>query len=184
MQRLLLFLCFMAIGSGMVYLLTVGESPPRKFIVSDIPANVLSMKGVVVRQHESAGMKLEIIARSAIYYERLGESEMRVVKFNIFGDNGDGWKRQIFGTSDIALTSRSKDTVVLVGRVRITNADGTVIHSERIIYDQLKDLAVSPGAVKVESQGAIHHGSSLVYDIRRDKMKFTAPVFYQNRSQN
>ena len=179
MERLLLFLCFMAIGTGVVYLVTVGESPQTESVVTDIPANVLALEGVVMRQHETEGMKLEIIANSAMYHERLGNSEMRVVRFNIFGDNGEGWERQIFGTSALALTSKSKDTIVLVGRVRITNSDGTVIRSERVIYDQKHEQAISPGAVKVESQGAIHHGSSLLYDIRKEKMTFSTPVFYQ-----
>ena len=169
----------MAFGTGMVYLLTVGESPHSESILTDLPANVLAMEGVVARQHESAGLKLEIIAHSAIYHERLGISEMRVVRFNIFGDDGEGWKRQIYGISDLALTSKSKDTVVLVGHVRITNADGAVIRSERVIYYQKNERVFSPGAVKVESQGAVHHGTSLDYDIRKDKMTFTAPVFYQ-----
>ena len=179
MQRLLLFIGFMAFGTGMIYLLTVQESPPVDHALADIPANVLAMEGVIIRQHDSEGLKLELFARSAEFHQRTGESVMRTVRFSVYEYEGGGRKEQIAGTAASALMSKQKGRVELVGRVRIASADGAKISSERIIYDQKKQRAVSPGAVQVESQGIIHRGNSLVYDIPRQKMTFTSPLFYQ-----
>lgn len=169
----------MALGTGMIYLLTVQESPPGDPTLVEIPANVLAMEGVIVRQHESEGVKFELIARHAVFHQRTGESEMRAVHFNVYEDRDGSRKWQLKGSAARALMSKNKSTLVLVGRVRIDSADGSIIRSERVIYDQKNQRAVSPGAVRVESQGITHQGKSLVYEIPQQKMTFTSPLFYR-----
>lgn len=179
MQRLLLFICFMAIGTGTVYLLSVGESPPVDSDLAEIPPNVLAMEGVAIRQHEGPGLRLELFAQRAEFHERTGESVMHMVRFNLYGLEDGASRPQIEGTAAKALMSKTKSTVELAGSVRIVNADGAIIRSERIHYDQKNERAVSPGAVRVESQGVTHRGASMVYDIPGEKIQFTAPVFFE-----
>lgn len=169
----------MALGTGMIYLLTVQESPPGGPVLSEIPANVLAMERVIMRQHESGGVKLELFARSAVFDERTGEAEMRTVRFNVYEDLDGSRRRQLEGSADRALMSKNNSTVVLLGRVRLDSADGAIIRSERIIYDHKNQRAISPGAVRVESQGITHQGKSLVYEISQQKMTFTSPLFYR-----
>lgn len=170
----------MAFGSGMIYLLTVQESPQRELDFSELPANVLIMEGVAIRQHEDTGLKFELFARKAVFNERTGTTAMRSVRFKVYGDSAQGGREvQMEGRAGNALINKRKDTVVLAGKVRIVNREGAEIRSGRIVYDQKRERAVSPGKVWVKSRGATHRGDSLVYEIPQQKITLTAPMIFQ-----
>jgi len=179
-QRLFLFLGFMAFGSGMIYLLAVQESPRRELEFSELPADVLIMEGVAIRLHEDAGLRFELFAREAVFNVRTGTTAMKSVRFKVYGDSPQGgWSVQMEGRAGKALMDKRKGIVELVDEVYIVEREGAEIRSGRIVYDQERERVVSPGEVWVKSRGATHRGSSLVYEIAQQKITLTAPRIFQ-----
>lgn len=179
MQRLLLFLTFMGLGTGLVYLLTVRESPPRPASVSDLPSNVLAMKRVTVRQHEHRRIKYELFADEAIFDERSETGSLKRVRFRIYDTQAKGKHLAMRGRAQAALLDKKSGTVILIGKVRLRDDLGSEIRSQRIEYDQRKERIVAPGRVWVKARDTVHEGQSLVYEIPQQRMTFTAPKFYQ-----
>ena len=180
MQRLLLFLAFMAFGSGMFYLLTVEETPRLELPSEDLPANLLAMREVTIRQHDGGSLKYELFARSAQFDELAKTGLLATVKFKVFSTAESG-ARQVYlqGRAGRALLDKDQGKVVLEGKVLLVDMAGAEIRSQRIEYEQESERVVSPGEVWVKTRGGTHHGSSLVYEIQARKMTFAAPLFYQ-----
>lgn len=178
MQRLLLFISFMALGTGMIYFLAVQETPPEEPLFSDIPTNVLAMEGVEIREHEGSALKLVLFARRAEFHESSSRAVLRSVRFKVYGE-GEPGKPQLVGRASGAVLNKRKGWVVLIGEVRISNSEGTQIGSEQIEYNQKTEIVVSPGEAWVTTGGVTHRGASLIYEIPRNKITFTSPVFYQ-----
>jgi LPS export ABC transporter protein LptC len=181
MQRLLLFLAFMAFGSGMVYLLTVREPPRRAPIPTELPSNVLAMSGVTIRQHEASGLRYELLAHQAIFDERSQETDLTQVEFRIFEANGGGSAQVVVvsATADRAYVEKKGGAITLAGNVRMLTREEAELRSELVSYEQDRKRVVVPAEVWVKAGGAFHRGRSLVYDLQSERMTFTAPIFYQ-----
>ena len=180
MQRLLAFMAFMAFGSGMFYLLTVEETPQREQPQEELPANVLAMREVAIRQHNGDILKYELFARSAQFDELTKTAVLAKVEFKVFSKAESG-ARQVYlqGRAGRALLDNDQGKVVLEDKVRLVDMAGAEIRSQRIEYEQETERMVSPGEVWVKTKGGTHHGSSLVYEIAAHKMTFAAPLFFQ-----
>lgn len=180
MGRLLLFLGFMAFGSGMVYLLAVRDSPPQVSLSAEIPSDVLAMTGVTMRQHEDGGIRYELLAQQAVFDQRTEETNLTDVELRVFEING---KRPaplaLRATAGRARVNKKGGLITLMGDVRLLAGNGAEIRSERIDYEQKQGRIIVPGAVWVKVRDAIHQADSLIYDVHRERMTFTAPIFYQ-----
>lgn len=180
MQRLLLFLGFMAFGSGMVYLLTVREPQRHIPAPSELPSNVLAMTGVAIRQHEAGGMRYELFAREAVYDERSQETDMTTVEFRIFEVEGVAAPQlKVTATAGRAFLNKKRGSITLREHVHVVSTRGAELRSELVHYLDDGRRVIVPGQVWVKAGDAFHEGSSLIYDIPLERMTFTAPTFYQ-----
>ncbi|MCZ6556898.1 MAG: LPS export ABC transporter periplasmic protein LptC [SAR324 cluster bacterium] len=180
MGRLLLFLTFMAFGSGAIYLLTVQNSPQPNWPREDIPTNVLALRKVSIRQHNGSLLKYELFANSLKYDETANTAELTTVRFKVFtATEADPASTLLEGRAEKALLAEKKDTLVLIGKVRMVDRDGSEIHSQRVEFEEKKNRLLALGEVWVKTRNGIHQGDSLVYDIAAQKMTFSAPLFYQ-----
>ena len=66
MPRLLIFLAFMAAGTGMMYLLTVREAPRGGPAPPNLPFNVIVMTDVAVQQQEEDHPQVSLRYRTVI----------------------------------------------------------------------------------------------------------------------
>lgn len=180
MQRLVLFVGFMAFGSGMVYLLAVRETPPRVAESIEIPSNVFAMTGVVFRQHQQESIRYELLAREAVFDQRTEETTLEAVELFVFDVDGERPPPLVLrATARRAVVDKKGGLVTLLGSVRLFAADGTEIRSEKIDYRQQEQTIHSPGPAWVKARDVVHQATSLVYDIPRERIRFTAPSFTQ-----
>ena len=180
MQRLLLFLGFMALGTGMIYLLTVREPSRRAPDPAETPSNVLKMTQVAVRQHDPGGITYELMAREAVLDQRTQETILIDVEFMVFENEAQNPRQAALkGTANRARMDRRGGLVRLSGNVRLITETGAEIRSERIDYEHNKERVVVPGAVWVKAKEMVHQADSLIYDIPSERMTFTSPIFHQ-----
>ncbi len=180
MQRLLLFLGFMAFGSGVVYLLAVRETTTRAPGPMDIPSHVLAMTGVAIRQHENGGIRYELLAREAVFDQRSEETNLKEIEFFVFDvDGSDPPPLVLRATASRAKVDKKGGLVTLAGNVRLYSGNGAEVRSERIHYELGRERVLSPGAVWVKARGAVHQADSLIYDLPSERMTFTSPLFFQ-----
>lgn len=180
MQRLLLFLGFMAFGTGMIYLLTVTKTADLGVEGAAVPIHVLSMKQVVFRQQEGNDIKYLLTADQAVYNERSQITNLDTVNFTIY-DNTQAGKGKVLmeGKAGGAMLDKGQGTVLLFGNVRLWDSEGTEIRSERLTYEEKRARIVSPGRVWIKARESYHQGDSLIYEIHKQKFTLTAPIFYQ-----
>lgn len=180
MQRLLLFLLFMAFGTGAIVMLSTVQSPTPEPQAITIPLNVLAMRNVVMRQHEGGGLRLVLSARSAVLNERAKTIHLEQVVFRLF-EPGKGAPPtpSIEGRADSAQVDQGGGTIVLLGGVRLKDAAGGEIETERIKYEKDLDRFTAPGRVVVRAGGTVHEGRGLVYRIKERTLSLDAPRIYR-----
>lgn len=177
MQRLLLFLLFMAFGTGAIVMLSTVQSPTPEPQAISIPLNVLAMRDVVMRQHEGGGLRLVLSARSAVLNERAKTIHLEQVDFRLF-EPGKG-APTIEGRADSAQVDQGGGTIVLLGGVRLKDAAGGEIETERIKYEKDLDRFTAPGRVVVRAGGTVHEGRGLVYRLKERTLSLDAPLIYR-----
>ena len=180
MPRLLIFLAFMAAGTGMMYLLTVREAPRGGPAPTNLPFNVIVMTDVAVQQQEQDDITLQLWAKGAVFNERTERVSFRAVRFNAYRRNDEG-RNTLFlrGRARKAKFDKKAGTLVMTGDVRVVDLDGTEIRSERMEYDRGRGQIMAPGPVWVKARESVHQGDSMVYEIEGKKITFTVPLFYQ-----
>ncbi len=180
MPRLLIFLAFMAAGTGMMYLLTVREAPREGSVPASLPFNVIAMTDVAVQQQEQDEVTIRLWAKTAVFNERTERVSFRGVRFHAYRRNDEG-RNALFlkGSARKAKFDRKAATLVMTGDVRVVDLDGAEIRSERMEYDRGRGQIMAPGPVWVKARESVHQGASMVYEIAEKKITFTAPLFYQ-----
>ena len=180
MQRLLLFILFMGIGVGLVFLLTVRESRVVEPEVVAIPLNVLTMRKITYRQQRGNRVQWRIKAEKAVYRERTQTTDLEQVHFTLYDAKG-GAKRKVSleGKAGKARLVRNRGNLVLFNSVWVRDGEGTEIRSDTMEYREKGERVIAPGKVWVKSGEAIHEGKGLVYDIPARKITLGAPLFYQ-----
>ena len=180
MPRLLIFLAFMAIGTGMMYLLTVREAPREGPAPASLPFNVIAMTDVAVQQQEQGDITIQLWAKAAVFNERTERVSFREVRFNAYRRNNEGQNALFLqGSARKAKIDKKAATLVMTGDVRVVDQDGAEFRSERMDYDRGRGQIMAPGPVWVKARESVHVGESMVYEIAEKKVTFTAPLFYQ-----
>lgn len=183
MKRLLFFIAFMSLATAGLIRLVVTEPnealrmppPPRRNVET-----VLNMEGVHVRQLVNERLRWDLRAKRAIYDEGTDLGRLSEVHFQVYDVNAPPSAKPVMeGQSRSAQLDSRDGQVVLEGGVVLSRGSDVEIHSERIEYDDAEQIVASPGRVRVQSAQGVQEGTSMRYDIARQRMDFRSPVFYQ-----
>jgi len=182
MKRLLFFIAFMTLGTAALIELLVTEphGPTSEGRAPQQITNVLNMDDVAVSQLVGEQVRWELQSRSAIYNENTNTGRLQDVRFRVFDKApGAGPNPTFTGRSGQAFLSAQPGNLVLAGAVVLTKGDALEIRSDRIEYDSVRDIVISPGRVRVLTPQGTQEGTSLRYFLADDRLEFESPVFYQ-----
>ena len=180
MQRLLLFLGFMALGTGTIYMVIVQDSTLLDQEQAPIPVNVMEMKEVVFKQQDGNNLKYELFAENAVYYDQSKVAELEDVLFFVYEEDQNG-QVKIFleGSAGKALMNNKQGKISLFDDVYLLDSRGVEIKSERLDYEEKKERLISPGKVWIKAKDTFHQGTSMIYDIPKQQFTLGAPKIYQ-----
>jgi LPS export ABC transporter protein LptC len=183
MKRALFFVAFMTLGTAVLLKLLVTEpAAPDDFVLEEPQAlNVLNMQDVVVHQLVGEGVHWELHARRAHFNEGTQAGLLEEVRFHVYEvqPNGLAPLTVLSGRSARAMLAGQRGVLVLQGGVRLWQGDDLDIRSERLEYDEQRQLLTSPGHVVVRSPQGVHEGASLHYWMAEERLEYTEPRFYQ-----
>lgn len=182
MKRLLFFVAFMTLGTLALIQLLVTEPLQTQGPVTQesLPENVLNMEGVQVHQLDGARVRWELEAERATYNENTNAGALEQVRFRVFDTPPGGGQQTVFtGRSARARLSPQPGSLVLEGGVVLSQGRELEIRSERIEYDQAKQLITAPGPVTVRTTQGVQEGKSLRYYVAEQRLDFESPTFYQ-----
>lgn len=179
MQRLLLFLVFMTLGSGLVFLVGV-EKPTTEEVVSSLPpVNRLTIRGILFQEFNVNALRLWVDAEKGEVNEQTGISFLENIRFRGFDPAQPEALYSFRGRAAIARVDRKTGVVTLTGGVNLESSDGALIQTTQIDYDDKKGILTAPGKVLVKTGESSQEGSSMRYDVHDRKIILTKPVFYQ-----
>ena len=181
MQRLLIFLGFMAIGTWLIYLVAVrGEDPEQAAQDFRGKPNLMVMSGVHHQETRNGILAMDLKATQATVDEASAKTLMDQVTFTLYEEGNKGEARiSLMGKAGVAMMSQKQETVELTGDVDLLDNRGRRIFSDRVIYSGKEDRLVSPGPVRIVSPQGVQEGRSMEYRIKRKRMVLTEPRMYK-----
>jgi len=180
MWRLLLFLGFMALGTGLVYTIVVREPREPEDAAGPLPFNVLSLEDVHLTFQQAGGQDGEMWAVRAEYDEKRQVVALEQVRFEVTeAPEGGAPPVMIRGTARRATVDNRSGRVVLTGQVHLTRAADLEIKGERMVYEHRAGRVLVPEAVWIRSGTSIQEGRALTYDLGRRAMTLRAPRLVQ-----
>ena len=189
MPRVLLFLLFMTLGTGLAYLLLVQEEEDRDEgeLVGEVPVDQMLLKGVVMEHLEGERLAWRIQAAEALHNDRGDATVLSRVTFHVFRvpDTGAPAPESapvLHGTARRAVLSSSPQRVLLTGNVVLARGAETVLRSERVSYDHGAQRIQAPQAFELRTGRSLQTGVALDYDLVTEKASFRAPRIHYRRA--
>ena len=181
MQRLMIFLGFMAFGTWVIYLLAVsGDLVEQESEFSPGQVDVMVMEGVNLRQSQDGLLVLDLWAGRVQMKEESSDTLMEQINFTMYEADEKGESRvSMRGTAQNGVMNQKKKTVVLTGHVELIDGEGREIFSEKVTYNGEKDQLDSPGPVRIISDKSMQQGDSMVYLMKKKQLILTKPMIYQ-----
>lgn len=181
MQRLLLFLIFMTLGTGLIYLAAVSDDPPAEIdLPPDLPVNQMRITGVVLEHLEAGEVSWRIRAREALFNEPAERTVLHDVNIEIFSNAGvPATTPDIWGSARQAILSGKSGEVQLLGDVVIHRGTGTVLISERVDYSHNERRIRAPREFEIRNGDTLQTGRALDYQLDKRTMTFRGPRFQQ-----
>jgi LPS export ABC transporter protein LptC len=181
-KRLLFFLAFMALGTGILLQLLVsepGEAPSGSSIERNA-RNQMRMTGVAMRQLEGERLHWELWAETALFNEKTSRATLEQVRFRVYEtEEGKPARTILHGEAGQATLAPAPGELVLEGAVRVFQGLEVEIRSERLEYDPGRQRLHSPVRTWVRTPSGIQQGESLLYSIPDQKLSLTGPVLLQ-----
>ncbi|MEE8433409.1 MAG: LPS export ABC transporter periplasmic protein LptC [bacterium] len=179
MRRLLFFIAFMGMGTGLLIWM-LGTEPVPETTTRETqrePGTLMNMTEVAIRQMEGNWLRWELWARSANLLDDANTVQLRTVRFKIYGNKpGDP---VFMGHSKRARLVGKPPRVMLQGDVVLKRGALIEIRTEILVFDQKKNLVRAPGKVSLKTPRTIHRGDSLTYFLAEDSLTLTRPFFAQ-----
>lgn len=179
MRRLLFFIAFMGLGTGLLIWILATEPAPET-TTRETPreaGTLMKMTQVAIRQMEGNWLRWELWARSAIFLDDANTARFRSVRFKIYGKNpGDP---VLLGRSKEARLVGKPPRIILEGDVVLEKKGVMEIRTEKLVFDQRKNMMRAPGKVVMKTPQAIHSGDSLTYFLAEEQLTLTRPFFAQ-----
>lgn len=187
MPRVLLFLLFMTLGTGLAYFLLVQEEVRDEGeLVGEVPVDQMLLKGVVMEHLEGERVVWRIQAAEALHNDRGDSTVLSRVIFDIFGAPEAGTPAPgaaaptLHGTARRAVLSGSPRRVLLMGNVVMERGAEAVLRSERVSYDHGAQRIQAPLAFELRTGQTLQTGVALDYDLVTEKATFKSPrIFYR-----
>jgi LPS export ABC transporter protein LptC len=173
----------MTLGTVVLLKLLVTEpgAPDEAVLEGPQALNVLNMQDVIVHQLAGEEVRWELRAQRAYFNESTHVGLLEEVRFQVYeeGPNGPNPQPVVTGSSAQALLTGQRGTLILQGQVRLQQGDELEILSERLEYDQVRQVITSPGHVVVHAPQGVQEGASLHYWIVEERLEYTQPKFYR-----
>lgn len=187
MPRILLFLLFMTLGTGLAYLLLVQEEVRDEAeLVGEVPVDQMLLKGVVMEHLEGERLAWRIEAAEALHNDRGDSTVLSGVTFDVFrapdaGAGSPGAAPALHGTARRAVLSGSPRRVLLTGNVVMSRGADTVLRSERVSYDHGAQRIQAPQAFELRTGRTLQTGVALDYDLVTETATFRSPrILYRH----
>ena len=169
MRRLLLFIVFMSVSTGLMYLLVVSPPVSTEVEIPDLTqeTNVLRLGEVVIRHQEGGRIAWRLWADKAVVNEKRQTADLTQVRFEVYKEEpGREQEVALHGRSEQGFFSQRPRRVILERKVRMVKVDGAELTSERLIYEDSKGTVTSPGAFEMLTIDAENvRGASFVYHL-------------------
>jgi LPS export ABC transporter protein LptC len=181
-KRLLFFLAFMSLGTGILLQLLVsepGEGPAGTQYEREA-RNLLRMTSVAMREMRGERIHWELWAASAVFNDRTNQATLEQVRFRVF-ETKEGLPPRIvlYGEAGQAILEPAPGEMVLEGAVRVFQGEEVEIRSERLEYDPGQQLLRSPARAWVRTPSGTQQGESMRYSIPEQQLALTGPVLLQ-----
>ncbi len=181
MKRLLFFIVFMSVATGLLLQVAV-RTPDEREPASEeptAPANLLQLEEATLTEFAGDRVRWELRAAAAQYHEASRSGRLQQVRFRVFPQERVDGGVLLSGRSGRAEFATERQGLVLEGDVRLRKGDELEIRTERLEYDEATAVITAPTAVWVRSAAGIQRGGSLRYSIPDGRLEFTSPVFVQ-----
>lgn len=179
MKRLLFFIAFMGMGTGLMIWMLATEPVPETTVRESRPepGTLMNMTEVAIRQMEGNSLRWELWARNADLLQDANTARFREVRFKIYPQKpGDPI---LLGRSEKARLIGKPPRIVLQGNVVLERGKEMEIRTENLVFDQSKNMVRAPGRVWVKTPRTIHRGDSLTYFLAEETLTLTRPFFAQ-----
>ncbi len=179
MRRLLFFIAFMGMGTGLLIWMLGTEPVPATATRETRREQGAPMKmtEVAIRQMEGNWLRWELWARSASLLNDANTARFRSVRFKIYGKKPG--EPVITGRSREARIVGKPPRITLQGDVVLEKRGVMEIRTENLVFDQRKNLLRAPGKVWMKTPQAIHSGDSLTYFLAEERLNLTRPFIAQ-----
>ena len=181
MQRLLIFIGFMAFGTWLIYLVAVSEEgPEQETEIFQGRPNLMIMEDVHHQESKDDQLSLDIKAVRATLDEKSMQTLMDEVTFTLYeaGKSGES-AISLQGKAGEAMLNQKQETVELIGNVDLQDGKGRRIFSNKILYNGKLEQMDSPGPVRIVTPNGVQEGASMKYMVKRNRMILARPRFYQ-----
>lgn len=179
MKRLIFFVAFMGLGTLLLLLVLIGE-PERMKPVAEAPpepTHLMDLNTVAIRQMDGRQLRWALWADQAYVLGDGRTASLSGVRFHLY--ESDGRTILMRGRSGHARMSGNPTRLEMEDGVLLEQEGKLKITTERLEFDQEKDLLRAPLKVRIQSPEGIQEGDSLEYSLADEKMTFTRPRFVQ-----
>ena len=179
MRRLLMFLGFMLVGGGSLYMLgflLTDSKPPQVF-----PSDEVLQEGITLLRFpqleniDARGRKWRLQAERGILQE--GFVHLEGVRFQLF-DKGQS-EAHTFGESGHAIWDEVGGRVSFSGKVRLEHVGKHWrAETESLEYEVNRGVLFSESAVRIESQQWVQQADGLQLFVEEGRVELENPLFY------
>lgn len=173
-RRFLLAVLVAAAAAGAIWFrgLDRGENPAPPPPVSEAPADA----EMVTRDFRHVETRMDrtiwiLEAQRAVVRE--GKARLTAVKVTWYGERGTV---PVVITSDGGRIDFAKRSAVLNGHVRAERADGTVLETERLAFDEGRRVLHAPLPVVISAPSFTFRGSSLTANVAQRSVRLNGRV--------
>ena len=182
MIRLLAFIIFMSLGTGIIFFFLNGEKPSEDSVVRNLQSrpDVLILHGVHHTKQEEGHITVDLKAKRAFLDQKSDDTRLDGVQFTLLDiQNKESVPSRLSGEADHAFIKKNGNFVDLRGHVIVHDDEGRKVTSKHLIYDGKLGRMSSPGAVRVSGKDGVQEGSSMDYNLRDQRMLLTKPRFFR-----
>ncbi len=104
-------------------------------------------------------------------------ASLTAVRFRLYDD--DGRTPLLWGRSGRARVTDDPTRLELEQGVVLQRGDALRITTERLEFDQERNVLRAPAEVRIESREGVQEGDSLEYSLGEETLRFTRPRFAQ-----
>jgi len=154
-------------------LYTVLTDEPELAAVMERSEKPASLVNIEIKEYQKDQIKLKLLAKEAWVYERSEVTDFVGVNGVIAPENVGGKGTQFW--SDQGKGEDKIKRLTLEGSVRVIFPQGRTLYTERLYFDQEKDLLWGDKPVRVVGHAEDVKASGMKYQLKKDRLTLTKP---------